>query len=335
MDRQELVAMSDKANGPGPLPSDDGAKGLTVAVLMGGTSAERDISLETGKAVMKGLTDAGVKAIDVVLESNDIAPLLCLTFDVVFVALHGTFGEDGRVQQLLEDEDLAYTGSDPAASRLAMDKSASKRLFREAGLLTPPGVEFCASASPAKIAAAADIFGYPVIIKPVCQGSSFGATIVDCAERLAPAFVEAARFDERVLVEQVVGEREFTVGILDDRPLPVIELITSETHFNYKAKYCQGYTEYVFDFKLPAAETKRIQESALAAHLALGCRDFSRVDFRYGRLEGPYVLELNTIPGLTSHSLVPKAAARAGMDFSDLVVRMVLMAARRRTGKQH
>jgi D-alanine-D-alanine ligase len=306
----------------------------TVAVVMGGTSSEREISIRSGQAVVKALARAGYPVAEVVINEDSIRRLEGLKFDVVFVALHGAVGEDGRIQELLEARSITYTGSGPEASRLAMDKIASKDIFRSRGIPTPPDAVLSCGASEKEVKKAARKLGLPVVIKPACEGSSIGVHIVREASALADAFADASALGEKVLMEKFVGDREFTVGVLDDMPLPVIELVTSRQFFDYEAKYEDGYTQYLFDFELPERERGALQRFALEAHRALGCRDFSRVDLRLAAPSDIYVLEVNSIPGLTGHSLVPKAAARAGIPFAELVVKLVGLAlARKRVVK--
>lgn len=307
---------------------------LKVAVLMGGKSAERRVSLDSGDTVVRALTEAGLIATPVVLEAEHITPLEKLDFDVVFVAMHGPFGEDGRVQDLLEAEGYVYTGSDAPSSRLAMDKLASKAVLEQAGIPVPPGEALEGDASPFDIIRAVERIGLPAVIKPCAQGSSIGVTIVRERGDVAAAFERAAALGSHVLLESFVGQRELAVGILEDRPLPVVELVTRREFYDYESKYIDGITEYLFDFELPEGHYARIQQIALDTHKVLGCRDFARVDMRYSETEGPYVLELNSIPGLTSHSLLPKAAARAGISFPRLVRGIVELAAARRSAKR-
>jgi len=310
------------------------APALKVAVLMGGTSPERDVSVESGNAVVRGLTEAGLVATGVVLERDDIQPLGELDFDVVFIALHGTFGEDGRVQELLDAAGYEYTGSDAASSRLAMDKFASREVLGRSGIPVPRCEMLAAGASPFDVIRAVERIGLPAVVKPRRQGSSLGVTIVAERGQVAAAFEKAAALDSHVLVETFVGQRELAVGILDDEPLPIVELVTKRGFYDYESKYVDGFTDYLFDFDLPEGQYERIQRIALDTHRALGCRDFSRVDMRYGEPDGAFVLELNSIPGLTSHSLLPKAAARAGIPFPLLVRTMVELAVARRSARR-
>jgi D-alanine-D-alanine ligase len=294
---------------------------MHVAVLMGGPSAEREVSKKTGAAAVQALRNAGmhVSAVDVV-DTNFHMPAGA---EVAFLALHGTFGEDGQVQQLLEARGIPYTGSDAESSCRAFDKAVAKEAFAAAGVPTPRcvvverDVRAMATMKP------------PVVVKPSCQGSSFGVTIVKDAANLERAVEQAWRYGQKLLVEQFVEGREFTVGILDDRALPVVEIVTNREFFDFEAKY-NGESEEIVPARIDEATTARIQDVALRAHRSLGCRDYSRVDVMLGANGELFVLEVNTLPGLTEQSLLPKAANAAGIKMEGLCTRLVDMAAARR-----
>jgi D-alanine-D-alanine ligase len=298
---------------------------LTITVLAGGPGGEREISLQSGAAVSQALETLGHK-----VEVCDIAPdrlgALAREVDCVFVALHGTFGEDGQVQTILERRGMAYTGSDPAACALAMNKVSAKKRFLERGLPTP-------RYTVARSADARDVarqWTCPVVVKPVQEGSSLCCHIVRDAAELPAVLADVIERYGECLVEDYIPGLELTVGILEDRALPPIEIRTRREFYDYEAKYVDEDTEYLFELDVRAEVLERIQLMSLAAHRALGCRDFSRVDWRFDpATERACILEINVIPGLTSHSLLPKAAGRAGISMSALCQSVVDAAVRR------
>ena len=298
---------------------------VSVAVMMGGISSEREVSLHSGQGIVSGLRQAGFDVFQAVVADESLASIRGQSFDVVFIALHGGFGEDGRLQALLEDARIAYVGSGPQASHDAMDKVVTKRKFIDAGVPTAPYVVLDAMPGPA---AAADVFtrlGPRVVVKPAAQGSSIGVSIVEM-DRFQPAVAEAISFDGRVIIEPFIKGRELTVGILGERALPVIELKPRREFFDYTAKYQSGQTDYVVNPDLPDDLRRRISAAALNAFLCLGCRDLARVDVMLDENGDFFVLEVNTIPGFTETSLVPKAAKAVGLDFPALCTRLVEMA---------
>lgn len=296
-------------------------KQIHVAVLKGGSSAEREVSLRSGAAVARALREAGV----IVTELDVRGPDFELPFgtEVVFVALHGTFGEDGSVQQILEECKVPYTGSGPAASARAFDKVAAKQAFVAAKIPTPRYKVLEAARPDAARLARLEL---PLVVKPARQGSSVGIEIVRHRSELEQACVDAGRYDEQLVVEEFVEGRELTVGIFEDRPLPVVEIRPRQKFFNYEAKYTPGQTDYVVPARLDRVTAARAQFLAHKAHNCLGCRDLSRVDLMLGENGALYVLEVNTIPGFTATSLVPKAAKAAGLSFQKLCFRLVEMA---------
>lgn len=299
---------------------------LTITVLAGGPGGEREVSLQSGAAVADALASKGhdVQVADV---SPDNLSALAREVDCVFIALHGEFGEDGQVQRILDKRGLAYTGSGPAACELAMNKAASKAKFMEAGL---PTARY-AVARRENVREAMAAWTMPVVVKPVREGSSLFCHIVEDVTQFRPALDETLARYEDCLIEQFVPGLELTVGILGDEALPPIEIRTKRRFYDYEAKYVDDNTEYRFDIELPDDLLNRIVEMSLAAHRLIGCRDFSRVDWRVNDQTGDArLLEINVIPGLTSHSLVPKAAARAGIDMANLCDRIVNMAVKRK-----
>ena len=299
-----------------------------VAVLFGGTSAEREISLKSGHAVARGLKAAGYAASECDVASDDLSSLEGRSFDCTFVALHGGFGEGGGIQHLLDDVQLPYTGSGPEASRLAMDKWATKEIFLRTGIPTPHGRRFRLCDWEAALPAFVDDVGLPVVVKPRSQGSSLGVSIVRKRDDLPAAAQRAFASDREIVVERFIIGRELTVAILGSEPLPVVEIVPSTEFFDFDAKYTKGLTNYYPNPDLPGNSALTIQTLALAAHDALGCRHLSRVDLIAG-VDGPVILEVNTIPGFTETSLVPMAAHAMGIDFPDLCADIVELTLKR------
>lgn len=299
---------------------------LVVTVLSGGPSGEREVSLQTGKNVASALESLGYT---VHLEDINAENLTALARDVdcVFVALHGAFGEDGEVQRILEKRGLAYCGSGPEACELAMDKAASKRKFIEAGLPTP---RFHV-ATHENLREAMGAWSLPVVVKPSKEGSSLHCYIIREFSQFRPALEIVIEKYGDALIEEYIPGMELTVGILGEETLPPIEIRTKRDFYDYTAKYVDEDTEYLFEVDLPQDLIAQIRQMSLEAHKVLGCRDFSRVDWRVNPEEGKaYLLEVNVIPGMTSHSLVPKAAARAGYDMPTVCRMIVDMAIKRR-----
>ncbi|MDH5536223.1 MAG: D-alanine--D-alanine ligase [Betaproteobacteria bacterium] len=291
-----------------------------VAVLMGGRSAERDISLKSGGMVLAALRKCSIDAHEFDPREQGLEQLIAQKFDRVFIALHGRFGEDGTVQGALEYLGLPYTGSGVMASSLAMDKWRTKLLWRAAGVPTPPWELLTASSDWPGVAAR---LGLPLMVKPTREGSSIGMSKVTSVEKLAPAYELAANYDDLVIAERFIAGVELTAALLDDEPLPLIRLETPRVFYDYEAKYFADDTRYVCPCGLPAEQEKRIQQQALAAFRLLGCAGWGRVDLMLDGDGHPYFLEVNTIPGMTDHSLVPMAARVHGVSFEDLVVRIL------------
>ena len=292
---------------------------LKVTVLAGGTSSERDVSLEGGKAVAAALRQIGHKVFLSDIDPDDLSAL-DRPADFVFIVLHGEYGEDGTVQLELDRRGMPYSGCGPSASRIAMDKGEAKKRFEQAGIATPQYVVV----SRDKIKGLASRFSTPAVVKPVASGSSVDTSIVHKGYALEKAASIVAERYGAALVETYIDGPELTVGILNDQPLPVCEIRTSREFYNYQAKYVDDDTEYLLDLDLPQALLDDVQAQSVRAHQALGCEVFSRVDWRIDAATmKPYVLEINTIPGFTNHSLLPKAALRAGLDFPALCQRIV------------
>jgi len=309
---------------------------LRIAVLMGGVSNERSISMKSGREVVQALAQRGHEVLAVDVTARNIDALDAIRPDVAFVALHGEFGEDGEVQQLLERKGIPYTGSGPQASRNGMDKLASKRAFISHSVPTPDYFVLQSASQIRESTLWADRLGYPVVCKPSKGGSSIGVRICrgrrDLLMVLACAFEQDGDFgpEDRpaLIVERYAPGRELTVGILDETPLSLIEIRTPRPFFDYAAKYDAGDTIYVLDVAMPRSLYLNLQEIGLRAYAALGCRHMGRTDLILGNDGRPYVLEVNTIPGCTPRSLLPLAAAAQGIDFPQLCERLVHMALR-------
>jgi len=300
-----------------------------VGVLMGGPSSEREISLKSGKAVLSALKESGVEAVGVdILSDNkeeNIRLLNSFNLDCAFIALHGRFGEDGSIQEILEEVDLPYTGSGIAASRLAMDKIGALKVFKAGGLYVPDS-QFLERAVYGKDRKFKNQLGFPVVVKPANHGSSIGLSIVEFEEGIAAALELAFQFDQRVVIEQYIPGRELTVGVLDEKPLPVIEIVPKHKFFDFEAKYQAGLTDYIVPAPLNPELAGMVAQAALEAHKLLGCFGCSRTDIILSRDNLPYVLETNTIPGMTSTSLLPKAAGILGIDFNQLCLKLLELA---------
>lgn len=306
-----------------PLPMNvDPASLGRVAVLMGGRSSERQVSLMSGQGVLQALCRRGVAAEPFDPATSPLSRLEAAGFDRAFIALHGRFGEDGTIQGFLEMIGLPYTGSGVLASSLAIDKIRTKQLWQAGRLPTPAWEELL---GPSQLAGLAERLGLPLIIKPPHEGSTLGLSRVDSLDRLPAAYDSAAALDFPVLAESFVQGRELTVAVLgsgsDVRALPVIEILAPEGNYDYRHKYFTSDTRYLCPAPLPAALSGSIQRLAEAAYCMLGCEGWGRVDIMLDDAnQRPWLLEINTSPGMTDHSLVPMAARAAGISYEDLVV---------------
>lgn len=301
-----------------------------IAVLLGGFSAEREVSLQSGAAVLKGLREGGVDAYAIDPRDTLVTTLKEEGFDKVFIALHGRGGEDGTLQGLLEFMDLPYTGSGVMASAITMDKQRTKLLWKGAGLPVAPWVgltrkAFSAGLDDATRQAIAEL-GLPLIVKPSREGSSVGMSKVEASENLDAALALAFEHDEEVLVEKWLSGPEFTVAILGEEILPSIRIQPAGTFYDYEAKYLSDDTQYFCPSGLEADRESALNALVLEAWNALGCQGWGRVDVMLDSDGAFYLLEVNTAPGMTSHSLVPMAARQAGLSFSQLVVRILALA---------
>jgi len=309
-----------------------GPRTLTIGVLMGGSSRERDVSLESGRAVADALRSLGYGVRPWDVRPGDLAPGALAGVDCAFLALHGRWGEDGQIQAELDALGVCYTGSGPEASRLAMDKAAAKERFFEAGVPTP-AFRVAAPADRTALCRAFEALGPRLVVKPVAEGSSIDVYLCDGLAAAREAAEKVWARGERALVERRVVGRELTVGILGADALPVCEIRVPGGWYDYHMKYESDDTQYVFDHGIPADRERRVVEVALAAHAVLGCRHLSRVDLMLPDKGEPQVLEVNTIPGFTGHSLVPKAAAQSGISFPRLCERIVFLARGRAAGE--
>ena len=300
-----------------------------VGVLMGGPSTEREISLKSGKAVYEALKQSGLEVIAIDIKTDSIEENIRLIesckIDCAFLALHGRFGEDGQIQEILESVKIPYTGSGVLASRLAMDKVASRKIFQANGLNVPK-YKIVEKASYTLDWEVNNNLKLPLVIKPATHGSSIGLSIIDKQEDLDKAVSLAFAFDERIIIEEYVEGREVTVGILKEQPLPVIEIIPKRRFFDYEAKYTPGMTDYEVPAKLEESIAREVKKAALSAHKLLGCSGCSRVDMILSKDNLPFVLEVNTIPGLTNTSLLPRAAKTQGIEFNELCLKLIKLA---------
>ncbi|OGT34279.1 MAG: D-alanine--D-alanine ligase [Gammaproteobacteria bacterium RBG_16_51_14] len=287
---------------------------------MGGSSAEREISLESGNAVLAALLRRGIDAHAVYADSRVLSRLLEGGFDRAFIALHGRGGEDGVIQGGLETIVMPFTGSGVLGSALAMDKSRSKALWLQAGIPTPEYIEINGQTDLKQVC---NKFGLPLMVKPVREGSSFGASKVTSGKDIEDAWLNAYQFDERVMAECWIEGAEYTVPILNDEVLPLIKLETPREFYDYKAKYEDSSTRYICPCGLETEKESELGQIAFAAYKLLDASGWGRVDLLLDKTGRPWVIEVNTVPGMTSHSLVPMAAAKAGINFDELVTRIL------------
>ena len=291
--------------------------------MMGGLSREREISLKTGKAIQKALTEKGYTVIPIDV-GNDIAEKLVKEkIEWAFLALHGRFGEDGTIQGMLELMRIPYTGSGVLASALAMHKIMTKKFFLCEKIPTPR-FEVFHREEITKDPPKKNSLPLPVVVKPAREGSTIGISIVQKDEELGPALKKAGEYDEEILVEEFMKGREITVGILENIPLPIIEIVPKSGFYDYYSKYTKGETQYILPARIPREKYLYAQEISLKAFQILDCSGVARVDLMTDENENPYVIDVNTMPGMTETSLLPKAASYAGIPFGDLVERILL-----------
>lgn len=341
---------------------------MKVAILLGGDSPERDVSLETGRCVAKALMELGheILALDTA-RGEDLLPkdlerwgrgpskeppeLLArwgqyrshvlsavqtchhLKAQVIFNALHGGIGEDGTLQGYLDLTGIPYTGSGMLACALAMDKTMAKRIFDHMSIRTPRGMTLFPGQGDSLSAFRVKLgqnLSFPLVVKPNNQGSTVGLSIVEKDSRFSEAFAEAAKYGGGVLVEEYIPGREITVALLEDRALPIVEIVPEGGLYDYTCKYTDGKSQYVTDVNLPSRVAQEVQEMSLEAFHALGCYGYGRADLRLSPEKIPYLLEINTLPGMTQHSLVPKAARVDGIEFPQLVEKIIALALKRK-----
>lgn len=299
--------------------------GQHIAVLMGGPGSERDVSFATGKGVAKALRSLGAEVAEVDVKGPDFE--LPHGIDLAFIALHGTFGEDGQVQRILEDRGVAYTGEGAAESELAFDKIRSKEAFRQHGVTTPYWQIVTIGQRPT--------IPIPFVIKAPRQGSTVGVHIIKNEREIDAAIVDAGKYDRELLVEKFVPGRELTIGILGAQALPILEIIPKGGFYDFTNKYpflnpsAGGGAEHVCPAKIPEDRTREIQDLALRAHRSLGLQVYSRVDIMLPEEGEPAVLEVNTIPGMTEASLLPEASAAAGIGYAELCARIIELSQQR------
>jgi D-alanine-D-alanine ligase len=289
-----------------------------IGVLLGGWSAERDVSLKTGEAIAEALRSRGHDVVPIYVDRDIDRVLRSTPIDVAFIALHGRYGEDGCIQGLLETMGIPYTGSGVLASALAMDKLKAKELFRLHNVPTPPYYDVRASVSAIELEERHGSFGFPVIVKPRREGSSIGVARANDMHELQSAIESARRYDPDALVERFIKGKEVQVGILNGRVLGAIEIVPKRPFYDYQAKYTPGGSEYFYPARLAPTRYQGVLRLAERAHQALGCSGATRVDMIVTEGENEYVLEVNTLPGMTPTSLLPKIASGCGIDFATL-----------------
>ncbi len=291
--------------------------------MMGGLSREREISLKTGKAILKALTEKGYPVVPMDVGGDIPEKLLKEKIECAFLALHGRFGEDGTIQGMLELMRIPYTGSGVLASALAMHKIMCKKFFLYERLPTPC-FEVFQREELKKNSVPSISLPLPVVVKPAREGSTIGISIVRKEEELGPALKIAGEYDAEILVEEFMKGREITVGILEEIPLPIIEIVPRSGFYDYHSKYTKGETQYLLPARLPREKYLHAQEISLKAFQSLGCTGVARVDLMTDENENPWIIDINTMPGMTETSLLPKAASYAGIPFEDLVERILL-----------
>jgi len=296
-----------------------------IGVLMGGLSSEREVSLASGNAILEALKGKGYDAVAVDVGRDVGEQLRKSGVEVAFNGLHGKFGEDGAIQGLLEILGIPATGSGILASAMGMNKIISKTVFKAYGLHVGPFMVVSAGDKEPLTTAQMEL-GFPLVVKPSSEGSSVGVSVVNTGDELAPAVKLAFSYDREVLIEKYIRGMEVQVGVLGERALGAIEIVPKDVFYSYKAKYEQGMSEHFFPARVPEAVYKRTLDAGLAAHRALGCRGYSRVDFIIDAAGDPYILEVNTLPGMTATSLLPDIARGVGMSFPDLVEEILRLA---------
>lgn len=318
--------MTDSQSNPAP---------LNIVVLAGGESAESEISQKSGESVTRALSSRGHQVQTVDPSVVDLETFDWSQCDVAFIALHGTYGEDGAIQATLDRLGVPYSSCDAATSKLTFSKSASKERFIQNNVNTPAYVLIHESDNAQRIEQHARTMGYPLVVKPDAQGSSLGVSIVNSPEELPQALARCFHYDSFGILESAIQGSEWTVSMINDRALPLIQIQTPHEFFDYDAKYVEDSTQYLFEFELPTNVIQSIMKTGANACEALGTKGIVRVDLLLDRFQKPWVLEVNTIPGFTDHSLVPKAAAQAGIDFGELCEGVLMKCLTKATNKRH
>ena len=290
---------------------------MKVAVILGGTSYERDVSLKTGKAVVEACKINNYDVETVIIDKNykKFLPVLKKA-DIVFNALHGTLGEDGTIQNWLEENNIKFTGSDSISSALCMNKIECKKILKKNEFLTPKWVEFKDGLEIANVS-------MPCIVKPNEQGSTFGLSYVEKATDLRPAIMNSQKYDKRILIEEYISGKEITVGIIEENPMPLVEILPKNKIYDYNCKYTEGMSEYNCPADLNDDISKKIMGDSVKIFKLLGCRGYGRIDFIVDKSYNYYFLEINTLPGMTSTSLLPIAAKAFGLSFNGLVEKII------------
>ncbi len=309
--------------------------GYKIGVLLGGTNSEREISFESGSRVNDALIALGYST-ELVLYEGDIPGTIkqLAGLDLTFIALHGGDGEDGTLQAALEGADIHYTGSSSGPSRTAMDKIASKKLMTELSIKNAEwvGMQLAGGIGPVDLSTLPTLhhfinrIGFPIVVKPSNEGSTVGLSIVKHRDQLEEAMLTAREFGTSTLVEKFIPGRELTVTVLDNQPLPIVEIVPKHEYYDYYCKYTDGGSEYFVPAEIALETTVAIQNAAARLFVGVGCRHYARVDFRLTNDNDFYCLEINTLPGMTSHSLTPMAASSIGIEFNELVDKIIQMA---------
>lgn len=299
-----------------------------VGVLLGGYSSEREVSLKSGEAVANALKAKGVNVVEIGREGDIEEEILKENIDAAFIALHGKYGEDGQVQAFLEKNNIPYTGSSSKVSRITIDKAATKEMLGDdEEILMAPSVLFDKSDSKEVLEGKYKSLGFPFVLKPVTEGSSVGLSLIEDEKAFAENIKEAFALCDTVMAEKYVEGKELTVGIVGDKIMPIVNIVPKNKFYDFEAKYTKGMSNYIIPAKIDEKTTKTIQKIAYKCYKKVGCRHLSRVDFIYDEKEKKaYFLEINTIPGFTATSLLPKAAKQEGIDFEDLCLSILDMA---------
>ncbi len=302
---------------------DQSFKKMKIGVMMGGLSREREVSLKTGMAILKVLMDRGYSACPIDVGQDIAERLVKEKIELAFIALHGRFGEDGTIQGMLELMRIPYTGSGVLASALAMHKVMAKKIFIYENLPTPRFITIRREEiekDPNKVFS----FSLPMVVKPAREGSTIGTSIVRTEGEILSALKEAGKYDDEILIEEFMKGKEITVGILGEIPLPIIEIVPKSGFYDFHSKYTKGQTDYIIPAKIPREKYLYAQEISLRAFRSLGCSGFARVDLMTDEEGSPFIIDVNTMPGMTETSLLPKAASYAGISFDELVERILL-----------